>query len=51
MKTIIDDYSGEIFYKYELTNGEIQRSFGIKIAEIMKMPKKITSEAYEKEKE
>ena len=51
MKTILDDKTKQILYFYKLTNGEIQKSFGIKIAEMIKVPKEITKEAYKKEKE
>jgi len=37
MKTIIDENQNLIFL-YQLTEGEVAKSFGIKIAEMVKLP-------------
>ena len=43
MKTTIDENTGNIVFLYKLTNGETNTSFGIKVAEIVGLPKSITN--------
>ena len=41
MKTLINNITGEVIFLYELTKGESSSSFGIKVAEMLKLPETI----------
>ena len=41
MKTRIDEITGEVIFLYKLTEGESSSSFGIKVAQMMRLPNEI----------
>ena len=41
MKTLIDKFTGNVKFFYKIINGQSSSSFGIKVAEMMKLPNEI----------